>query len=75
MTNRPGINQNGKISRAKGQIHSGSVLLGLVTGIILTIGVITATAQSRLSAKNPVISPFRNEYSASLPAIENFLMI
>jgi hypothetical protein len=53
MKNRSEISQTGKISHARSQIHSGSILLGFVGGALLAVAIISATSQSRLSAKTP----------------------
>jgi hypothetical protein len=75
MKYKSGINQTGKISRARSQIHSGSILLGFIGGAIVAVAIITATSQSRLSAKVTAnLAPITTSRS-SIPTQEQFLMI
>jgi hypothetical protein len=75
MKYKSGINQTGKISRARGQIHSGSILLGFIGGAIVAVAIITATSQSRLSAKALAKFASTTEMSPPLSTADYALII
>ena len=53
VNNTSGVKKTTKryVRSTQNQIHSGSLLAGMVGGAVLAIALITATSQSRLSAK------------------------
>ena len=64
-----------KVRSARSQIHSGSILLGLVGGAIIAVAIITATSQSRLSTRvTENLAPI-NKAEFSMPTQEQLLMI